>query len=443
MKRRLPFILALTVVLAALGIACKKAGDSPVLRVAHIYEPLAGPAHQASYEWIQDVVTQFKASHTTLAVQLEQIQWDKIDTKSMNDFRAGISHDVLMSSPQLMPQHFEVGDLLDLGPFLSSWSKETIDDFAWTPSWRKCRRGTVQIAIPNGVHGRVVIYRKDYFRQAGLDPEKPPTDLDSLIEAARTLTRDTNGDNRTDIWGLGLYVGASRATIELYFAPLLWHFGGELYDPETKKAVFAGEAGAQAVRWLKDCIMVHKVTPPWAAGEKYDDIIFERFMRGDLAMAWGWGSYWNEMLEKKGWTQGLFPPSPEGRSDKVGIFVTPTRTGAQFANSWALSIHKLSKHPKQAFELIETMLEPNNVDAYADGLPVRRSTWEKPAYQTSWYQTWRRAIEVGRPMPDTPHYNDLADTVYAAVQEIILNDVDALEVLERYQDEFNNRYAKP
>jgi len=435
-------LIALVVVLTGGCRSSKKTANE--IRVAHIYEPLAGPVQKACLEWLQGVSAQFQKAHPDFRVQLEQVKWDKIDSKSMNDFRAGIPHDVVMSSPQLMPQHFDVGDLLDLSPFLQSWPKSAIEDFAWNPSWGICARGDVRLAMPTGVHARVVIYRKDYFAQAGLDPDKPPSDLDSLLEAAKKLTRDTNGDGRIEVWGLGLYVGRERATIELYFAPLLWHFGGDLYDGKTRQAIFASEAGVRAAQWLRDCISTHKVTPPWAAGEKYDDVIFERFMRGELAMAWGWGNYFNQALEEKGWTKGLLPPTPGGQALNVGVFVTPTREGAQFANCWAISVHKLSRHPAEAFDFSQTLLEPANLDNYADaGLPARKSMWERPQYATPWYKTWRRAAEAGRPMPDTADYNDLADSVAAALQEIILNQADPIQTLRRYQDEFNRRHVKP
>jgi len=442
-SRRLAIVCSLVALIALLTGGCK-AKPSTEIRVAHIYEPLAGPVQKACLEWLEGVRAQFAKEHPGLAVRLEQVKWDKIDSKSMNDYQAGIPHDVVWSSPQLMPQHFEVGDLLDLAPFLQSWPKFATDDFAWNPSWGICGRGAVRLALPTGVHARVVIYRKDYFEQAGLDPEKPPTDLDSLLDVARKLTRDTNGDGRPDVWGLGLYLGRERATIELYFAPLLWHFGGDLYEPKTKRAIFASEAGVRAAQWLYDCIHTHKVTPPWAAGDKYDDIIFERFMRGELAMAWGWGNYFNQALEENGWTKGLLPPTPGGQALKVGIFVTPTREGAQFANCWTVSIHKLSRHPAEAFAFVEALLEPANLDHYADaGLPARKSMWERPQYTTPWYKVWRQAAEAGRPMPDTPNYNNLADSVAAALQEVILKQADPAQTLQRYQDEFNRRYVKP
>ena len=39
--------------------------------------------------------------------------------------------------------------------------------------------------------GRVLYYRKDLFREAGLDPDSPPTHIDEIASAAEALTRKT------------------------------------------------------------------------------------------------------------------------------------------------------------------------------------------------------------------------------------------------------------
>ncbi len=440
-KKRLAAIAIFCIALISIGGCGKKKEE---LRVAHIYQPLAGPNHKQNFEWLESVVKQFEKEHPGLPVRLELIQWDKIDAKSVSDHRAGVSHDVLMTSPQFMPRHFKEGDLLDLTPYVSKWPKEELEDISWSPSWRKCEKDGVRLGIPMGVHTRVVVFRRDLFEEAGLEPENPPKNLDELVEAAKKLTRDTDGDGKTDVWGLALYMGPLRATIELYFAPLLWHFGGKLYDDQTDRAVFASEAGEKAAQFLDDCVRKHKITPRWACSGTYDDVIQKAFLEGRYAMAWGWGNYWNKLLEQKGWTKGLSPPTTEGRAIKVGVFVTPTEPKAQFTNSWALSTHKLSQHPEEAFSFVETALLTENIERYPDaGLPARKSIWAKKEYQNHWYRVWKEAAEAGRPMPNTPHYYDLADTVSGALQEIILKGAEPAKTLKRYQDEFNGRYARP
>jgi len=414
---------------------------SPTLRVAHIYDPLAGISGEANVEWLNGVMADFQKMNPSYQIVLEQIQWDQIDSKSMADFQAQIPHDVIWTSPQLMPRHFLTGDLKNLTPYIH-WSPAEKEEFQWNPVWEKAERNGKRLGIPLGVHTRTVAFRRDLFEQAGLDPDAPPRNLDELIRAAKVLTRDTNGDGKIDIWGLGIYFGPFRATIELGFAPLLWHFDGKLWDEQTRRAIFASEAGIKAAQLIYDLIYVHQVTPKWVVSGTYDDVISRNFLNGNFAMAWGWGSYWIQILEEKGWVEGIFPPTIQGKAKIVDVFVTPTNGSAQFTNAWTISIHSLSAHPQKSFEFIQTILKPENLTRFPDaGLPARKSEWMRPEYLTPFYQTWYRAAQAGKPMPFTAHYMDLADIVASALQEILVSHAPIAETLNRFQDEYNARFA--
>jgi ABC-type glycerol-3-phosphate transport system substrate-binding protein len=122
--------------------------------------------------------------------------------------------------------------------------------------------------------------------------------------------------------------------------------------------------------------------------------------------------------------------------------LVPTKGKAQFTNSWCLSIHKLSKHPEAAWKLLNTILKPENLRTYPDaGLPGRLSAWEAPEYKSDFYALWLEAAKNGRPMPPTPAYPELADTVAAALQEILANKVDIKTTLQKFEGEWNAKYA--
>src|SRR5581483_5053159 len=182
-----------------------------------------------------------------------------IDDRMIIDRRAGIRHDVVFTSPQFMPRHAEAGSLLDLSPFVKKWSDQERADFSWSPVWA----GAFPLGIPTGVHTRLVAYNKDMFARAGI--KTPPQSLDQLVADAKTLTRDSKGTGQPDVWGLGLTIGPGRATVEVTFAPLIWHFGGDLWDAKAGRANLASDAGVKAAQFLYDLIYVHKVTPRWVA----------------------------------------------------------------------------------------------------------------------------------------------------------------------------------
>ena len=430
-------IVILSGVLLSVLTGCGPSGDA--VKLAHIYDPLSGPSAQANCDWIDRALANYRKIHPDAEIAIEQFKWDQIDAKLMTDFRAGASHDLAWTSPQWMAKHFAEDDLLDLSPLLD-WTAEETAEFSWNPAWATGERAGKLLGVPNGVHTRVVCFRRDYFEQAGLDPDNPPQTLEEILDAAIKLTRHEGGN---DVWGLGMYCGRERGTIELSFAPLLWHYGGELWDEKTGRAIFASEAGIKAGQFLYDLVHKYKVCPTWCATGTYDDDIMAQFLDGKLAMAWGWGSYWIEILEQKGWLQGIFPPTPDGKAVVADVFVTPTIPQAQFTNAWMLSIHALSKHPQQAADLLEFLVEPEQLAGFPDSaLPARKSMWNRPEYQTPFYRRWQTAAEKGRPMPATPHYNELADSIAAAIQEIILQHADVADMLKRAEDEYNARFAQ-
>ncbi|OQX86660.1 hypothetical protein B6D60_05760 [candidate division KSB1 bacterium 4484_87] len=415
--------------------------DSSTIKFTHIYDPLAGPQGKMNVDWIDQRVQIFRQKFPGFSVELEQAKWDQIDTKSMSDFRAGIRHDVLLTSPQILPKHALVGDLLDLSPFLS-WTPKKIVEFSWSPVWQACVYNGEILGVPMGAHTRLCIYNKEMFRQAGLDPEKPPQNLEELISAAQKLTRDINGDGKTDIWGLGIYFGPSRATIELAFAPILWHFGGKLWDEKTKRAVFSSAAGIKTINFLRDLIYKYRVTPPWVLSGAYDDIVLRGFLNEKFAIAWGWGSYWIQPLEQKGWLKNCFPPHPDAEMTRAGIFLTPTNPKAQFTNAWTISVHSLSKKPEISVELLKEFVEPQALKNFPDaGLPGTLSNWQEPDFQSDFYRIWFQAIKFGRSMPRTAHYEELASAIAAALQEILVKNADPEKTLKKFQRAYNIRYA--
>ena len=109
---------------------------------------------------------------------------------------------------------------------------------------------------------------------------------------------------------------------------------------------------------------------------------------------------------------------------------------------YSLSVYAGSKHPDLAMKLVEELLAPDVITMYADGgLPARQSDYEDEKYQSELYLSMLEIAENGRNVAETVNYMKLADSVAAAVQEVIATDGDVQEIFTRYQDEYNARYA--
>lgn len=398
--------------------------EAATIRLAHLYDPGTGVAtDELSYEWLEKGIENFEANNPGCTVELEYYKYDEMDTKYMSDYQSGVEHDVLITTSMLFPQHYAVGDLLNLQPYVDQWDQAEVEDFSWNPVWDICCDDGDVYGIPLGLHIRGLVYRKDLFEQAGLDPESPPTTIEELLEYAEILTNlDEN------VYGLGMYLGTERANLECSFYPFLWANGGEIWDPETKEAVFADETGVKTGQFVKDLVTEYGVTPQFAISGAYGDAM-DSFLNGQYAMMEGFGSYWIANIVDA------------GLEDKVGVCAVPEGS-SRFSNCYSLSVYAGSKHPDLAMKLVEELLAPDVITMYADGgLPARQSDYEDEKYQSELYLSMLEIAENGRNVAETVNYMKLADSVAAAVQEVIATDGDVQEIFTRYQDEYNARYA--
>ncbi|BDG25341.1 ABC transporter substrate-binding protein [Thermus thermophilus] len=105
----------------------------------------------------------------------------------------------------------------------------------------------------------ILYYNKEAFREAGLDPNKPPATWDELVEYAKRLTkRDAQG--RVVRYGVAIPT-EDRSTWLL--EGLVIQAGGLLYDPQGRgcKVLVDTEPVRQAMQFKRDLAAVHKVSP--------------------------------------------------------------------------------------------------------------------------------------------------------------------------------------
>jgi ABC-type glycerol-3-phosphate transport system substrate-binding protein len=119
---------------------------------------------------------------------------------------------------------------------------------------------------------RVLHYNQQMFKDAGLDPEKPPTSMAQFQQYARTLTR--NGK-----------FGVNRWPSTDNFTSLLFQFGGDILN-DRNEPVYNSEAGVKAMQLMID---QHKAgyTDPKSTSWSYSDEI-AGYLSGGSAMFDAW-----------------------------------------------------------------------------------------------------------------------------------------------------------
>ncbi|GAK54777.1 probable glycerol-3-phosphate ABC transporter substrate binding protein [Candidatus Vecturithrix granuli] len=109
-------------------------------------------------------------------------------------------------------------------------------------------------AIPFQRSTPILYYNKDLFKQAGLDPAKPPTNWQELVEIATKLTvRDASGT--TTQWGV---IIPDDAWLLMSF---MLQNGGRTHSDDFKEVYLDDEASIEALQFWVDMAVQHKVMP--------------------------------------------------------------------------------------------------------------------------------------------------------------------------------------
>jgi multiple sugar transport system substrate-binding protein len=348
--RAVPLACAIAM-LALLLCGCAKAQRGPgALRVVFWagVEELA--AEQAN-------VDAFMQAHPGVRVSLESIP-DSYLEKLVTAFAAKKPPDVLLLDSVVIPHFVDSGVLLDLEPYLAQ--EPPLDPRAFFPqAWRVAQRpgasgGSALYALPKDFTPLAVYYNKRVFDAAGVAYPRDGWSWDSFLATAKALTRDTNGDGRTDVYGTLVYtwMGANM--------PWFWQAGGDVLSPDGRGArgYLDSPACIRAVSFITGLVDAGVAPDPTAR----EALGGSAFMSGKVGMyvSGHWaipGFRAAEAESKKAAAQGV-QREAFGLSD-IGVVGLPrdkARANVIYESGWAVA--KDSAQPALAVELAKYLVGP-------------------------------------------------------------------------------------
>jgi sn-glycerol 3-phosphate transport system substrate-binding protein len=144
----------------------------------------------------------------------------------------------------------------------------------------------------------LLYWNKQMFREAGLDPERPPQTWDEMTRFAQKLTqRDAQGN--VTRWGVQI---PSSGFPYWLFQGLATGNGAALMNPSGTQTQFDRPAVVEALHYWVDLSRVHKVHPPgiveWGATPG-------QFLDGKAAMVWTTSGNLGNLREKAKFELGV------------------------------------------------------------------------------------------------------------------------------------------
>lgn len=147
-------------------------------------------------EFWEEAVAEFENRHENVKINLYQVPFDSYVDTLTTLYAAGTAPQITHIPSRYFAQFSDMGWFEPLN--------DRLEETEILENWSSLQEGLRVDGEYYGVlllgNGYSMYYNKAMFDEAGIGI---PTDMDSFMEAAKTLTKDKNGDGDPDVYGFG------------------------------------------------------------------------------------------------------------------------------------------------------------------------------------------------------------------------------------------------
>jgi multiple sugar transport system substrate-binding protein len=323
---------------------------------------------------LKQLIDSFEAANSTLRIRVEPQVWTTMAERFVLGHNARNAPDICWVNSENLGLILGTDATADLSPVVNAWSQERRADMLLPAALQSVTvRGRVQ-AMPLMATTFVLMVRRDLLAAAGKTLDDLKT-WDGVVEAAKAMTRDTNGDGQPDIWGMGLGIATERYSMTPAVLGALGGQGG-FFDDRCGARIATPES-ARAVQWQADLILRHRVTPREALAMTSDDAI-DQFAAGRFAMQVISNARFEQIQRTAaGWNKDdlVMAPIPGWTADRPG----PSISTGWFAVAW-----RPSPRVRDAMRFVDHMATPEAMQLWSvpgGQVPMLRSVADSPVMQ--------------------------------------------------------------
>ncbi|MEL7643885.1 MAG: ABC transporter substrate-binding protein [bacterium] len=223
---------------------------------------------------IEDLVNQFNESHPNIKV-VGTYQGNY--TTAMAKVYSAITGNTLPNVAQLgaAPLLGSSGAVLPVKDFLATDTSFDLEKIH--PAFLQYNTAAGELwSLPFNNSVPILLYNKELFVAAGLDPEDPPEDIDELLEYAKALTvKDSNGV--VTQYGLN-----TKDDTHWYLSTLFLENGAQIVSEDESEMLYNSPEAVAMLQTWSDWVNVDQVMPRNQHAEAQSD-----FLAGKLGMLMG------------------------------------------------------------------------------------------------------------------------------------------------------------
>lgn len=357
--------------------------------------------------------------YSNIKVELIYIPSD-YSTKIQTMLAGGTAPDIMMFSEDVHV-YSATGQLKPLGDMVSSNGLDLEKRFG--TAYKTYEYENQLYAMPDRGGSLIVYYNKDLFDAKGLSYPTKDWTWDDMLEAAKAIT-ERNGDEVTTY-------GFAAGGWWPWWMSFIHQNGGSLIG-EDGKVVVGNDEVTEALGFYNDLVYKHKVAPSpedYAnMGDTGPDPLFAQGKVGFITTGF--------------WNIGTLNKVTGVNWDIAPMWKNKERGTVAFGSG--LSIANASKHPEEAYKIIEFLtsvegqmpIVTNKQDAPANKELLMSEDFLKAdfANQPINMNTFAESADAIITLPTGPKWNQIMDTCSDKLDQLFLNTKPADEVTKELQE---------
>lgn len=364
---------------------------------------------------LETPVETFNKSNDQVEIELTSVPAEKFSEQFATALSSGNTPDIVTLDLVYAPYFSSIGAFKDITDSYNNlpYKDEFVEEMVTLGNYQD-----VQYALPLSADVSALIYNKDHFEEAGLDPEQPPVTWDELKEYANKLTTE-------DKFGY-TYAAGAPGTLMFNFLPYIWGNGGDILNADGTEALIGSAESIEALQFMTDLTQEDKVTPAGAPTYQGQNA-WDTFTSGKASMI----------------VYGNFKVSDLNLnfSDiNYGVALIPKNDGknhSSFIGGELIALSADSDKEEEAMEFIDYLLsEDVQVEFFAKNgtLPVRESMFDNQYFQEEpRYQVFTEALKVAETPYSTKHNQIL--NVWETTTQALLGEQSPKDVFQKQEED--------
>ncbi|MBL8101466.1 MAG: extracellular solute-binding protein [Anaerolineales bacterium] len=432
MNKKLFRILSIVLLASMLLSACGNAGGGSVSdeqKVLRVWIQWGDNPQQ-----IQTLFDKYTAETGIKVEVTAPIEQDKI----LPALTGSTPPDVLiLSGGDLAKSFYKEGLVDELSGAIKTGNIDMADMFEAPLS--QCRQGDLILCLPWGTDAYALFWNKDLFEAAGLDPEKPPSTMEELVEYADKLTVIAADGT---IEQIGFIPNHSWSHTDLYVR----NFGGFWYSDDGSALTVNSQPMIDAMTWQQQFFTKYGVDniQSFSSGFGEYGSPDAPFYAGKVAMMvegeWQVGPNFIPALKPElNYGVAAFPPPADH----------PERAGTIVNQGTAVVIPSGAKDKDASAKLLAWMMSPAIVAeefCFNANLPTSRKAAEDPCFKELGPKFQVFVDLMSSPnayaVLTTPISLELNDAMGTAEERILLTGTDPKTELDAIQAEFEPKFKE-